>query len=109
MAKSTCNPNVNIPKGMMKFEVIRSTIRDSLGQYCVPGDMAVLDKNTAQGYLDKNYIRVALPDFDVDDEPTEEADHSSEEVGEDEAERSEASSDTGPSRRQRRTRAAANG
>lgn len=68
MARSTCNPHVDVPKGMMRFEVINSNIKDSLGQYCVPGDMAVLDKRHAQGYLDQNLIKVVLPDFGVDDE-----------------------------------------
>lgn len=71
MAKSTCNPDTDVPKGMKRFEVIRSTVKDCLGQYCVPGDMAVLNKDLAQGYLDKNFIRVALPDFD---EPEDETD-----------------------------------
>ena len=61
MARSTCNPDVEVPEGMMKFEVIRSTIRDSIGQYCVPGDMAVLTPRHAKSYLQANYIRVPLP------------------------------------------------
>lgn len=63
MAKSTSNPNREVPKGMMRFEVIRSNIKDSVGQYCVPGDFAILTKEHAQGYLDSNHIKVALPDF----------------------------------------------
>lgn len=61
MARSTCNPDVEAPEGTMKFEVIRSTIRDSIGQYCVPGDMAVLTPKHAKSYLNANYIRVPLP------------------------------------------------
>jgi len=67
MARSTCNPNRQPPKGMMHFEVIRSTVRDSVGQYCVPGDMAILDKKTAQAYHNRNFIRPKLPDFDMGD------------------------------------------
>ena len=74
MARSTCNPNAEVPKGMMKFEVIRSTIRDSIGQYCVPGDMAVLTPRHAKSYLNMNYIKVALPEgFADDDDEQDEA------------------------------------
>lgn len=88
MAKSTCNPNADIPKGMMKFETIRSGIKDSLGQYCLPGDMAVMDKKLAQHYLDLNFIKVALPDFDEDDDASGSKDTA------DEAKRSTPKSDT---------------
>jgi hypothetical protein len=57
---------------MLKFRVVKSTIRDNLGQYCEPGDMAVLNKKTAEGYLNRDVIKVVLPDFDLDD-PVEEA------------------------------------
>ena len=67
MARSTCDPKRVMPKGMLRFEVIRSNIRDSVGQYCAPGDLAILDKKTAKGYLDRNYIKVALPEFDIED------------------------------------------
>ena len=92
MARSTCNPNVEAPKGMMKFEVIKTTIRDSLGQFCVVGDMAVLDKKAAKGYLDANMIKVMLPEFD---EPEDDADDKADDSttddsgSEDEAERPE--------------------
>lgn len=67
MARSTCDNKREAPKGMMKFEVIRTAIKDSVGQYCLPGDMAILDKKLAKDYLDKNLIKVALPEFDDDD------------------------------------------
>jgi len=102
MAKSTCNPNVELPKGMLRFKVLEATIRDSLGQFCTEGDLAVLSKKDAQVYLDRNHIRVELPDFEDADEPSEpEADNPSEEVGEDETERSETPSASSASGRQR--------
>lgn len=67
MAKSTASDGKKLPKGMMAFRVIRSTIKDSLGNYCTVDDMAVLDKKLAQHYLDNKFIRVELPDFDEDD------------------------------------------
>lgn len=73
MARSTCNPNRDAPRGMQKFEVIRSTIKDSVGQYCVPGDMAILNKKMAKSLLDKNWIKVALPEFDDADDEDEQA------------------------------------
>ena len=103
MAKSTCDPNAEVPKGMMKFEVIRSTIRDSLGQYCEPGDMAVLTKKIAKGYLDKNWIKVALPEFDDDGDESDTTD----EGGADAAERTEAATSPRRGTAERRARIAA--
>ena len=101
MARSTCNPDIEVPKGMMRFEVIRSTIRDSIGQYCAPGDFAVLTKKDAQSYLTRNWIRVALPEFDTDGPDESDTADSS---GEDSAERAQATSDTGGSAGEGRTR-----
>lgn len=67
MARSTCNNNKTPPKGMKSFEVIHTTIKDSVGQYCGPGDMAILTEKAAKKYLKENHIRVALPDFDVEE------------------------------------------
>lgn len=108
MARSTVNPSVEIPKGMHKFEVIRTTIRDSLGQYCVPGDMAVLDRDSAQAYLDKNLIKVQLPDFDAEESNGEDASDTANADGEDETQRTEVESYPRPRARQRAKRAAAN-
>ena len=104
MARSTCDQNAKVPKGMMKFEVINSTIKDKLGQYCVPGDMAVLDKKMAKGYLDKNFIKVALPEFDI---PDGEDTDTSDEDGADASERAASESAAGASLTARRARAAA--
>lgn len=94
MAKSTCDPNAEVPKGMKRFKVIRSTIKDSLGQYCVPGDYAVLKKEIAKGYLDKNFIQVELPDFDESDEGDENEGDTTDSAPADTAERTEAPSTT---------------
>jgi len=116
MARSTSDPKIKAPKGMMKFEVIRSTIKDSLGQYCLPGDMAILKKDLAQRYLDMNLIKVALPEFDFDanaghdaEEPAA-AEHSEPGDGDGTSadEQAEGDDDTGSGRSQGRSRLAAN-
>lgn len=58
--------------GLRPFVVIRATIKDSLGRYVGEdakvtedeegGNIAYLDKASAQRYLDLNYIRVELPE-----------------------------------------------
>lgn len=105
MAKSTSNPNVAIPKGMMRFEVIRSAIKDSIGQYCVPGDYAVLTKSHAQSYLDNNFIKVALPEFDDESADNDTVD----EDGKNSSERAEAESNSSQRDGKRRTRSTVNG
>ncbi|MDJ0827906.1 MAG: hypothetical protein QNJ16_20665 [Rhodobacter sp.] len=74
MARSTSDPNLRPPKGMHKVKVIRTTIKDSLGQYCVDGDFAILKKDEAQHYLDLNMVRVELPDLDDESDTDESAD-----------------------------------
>lgn len=71
MARSTCNPNLEAPEGMMKFKVIRSTVRDSVGQFCVPGDKAILTPQLARYYLDQDYIKVDLPEGFADEVESE--------------------------------------
>jgi len=116
MARSTSDPKIKAPKGMMKFEVIRSTIKDSLGQYCLPGDMAILKKDLAQRYLDMNLIKVALPEFDFDANAGHDDEESAKEEypepgdgdGTSADEQAEGDDDTGSDRSQGRSRLAAN-
>lgn len=67
MARSTSSKDVDVPKGMMRFRVIGATIKDSLGQYCVSGDYAVLTKTVAEKYQADGNIKVELPKFDTDE------------------------------------------
>jgi hypothetical protein len=94
---------------MKKFEVIRSTIKDSVGQYCVPGDKAILDKTTAEGYLKANFIRVELPDFDEPEDDTKDESDTSDENGADTSERTEAASTPRQRTTKSRARLTANG
>ena len=102
MAKSTSNPNVEVPKGMAQFPVLKTNIRDSIGQYCNPGDMAVLTKRDAQSYLDRGCIKVKLPDLFDEDEPDESPAADKEPTRE--AERGETKTPTRSRRSQRATR-----
>lgn len=72
---SVTDTNIKALK-LRPFKVIRSTIKDSLGRYVGErnteegGDIAYLDKETAQVYLNKNFIRVELPEDFSDDTST---------------------------------------
>ena len=73
MARSTRNGELDLddlPAGHKAFKVINTTIRDSLGAYCVAGEMAVLNKRDATAYLKKNMIQVALPEFEDENADT---------------------------------------
>ncbi len=48
------------------YEVIRSQIRDSLGIYREPGEYAELTREHAKDYLEKNFIRLELPEEEAD-------------------------------------------
>ena len=69
MAKSSRNGELpeDLPKGMHAFKVLKTTIKDSLCDYCEVGEMAVLDKKLATHYLKLEMIQVELPDFDDGD------------------------------------------
>lgn len=64
----------DIPKGCRVFRVVGPMICDNTNTYCDTDDWAVLDKKTAQHYLDLGLIRVELPeDFDNGDDPSKTA------------------------------------
>lgn len=67
---------------MLEFEVIRTEIRDSMRNYCKPGDMAMLTEADAQAYLDMGCIKPTLPDFGEADEPASDPDPVQERTGE---------------------------
>lgn len=76
MARSTVSSDTTLapPRGLKRFRVIRSTIKDDEGNYCAPGDLAALGKASAKHYLDLNLIRVELPEFDDEKTPASQGD-----------------------------------